>query len=391
MNSDHLRPLSLPVYLDHLATTPVDPSVLEAMLPYFRTHYGNAANKSHGPGHRAASAVDAARAHVAALVGAEPEAIVFTSGATESINLALKGAVEASSIEKPRVVTLAAEHKATVDTLLALERRGVEVVTVPVDGEGRARVDRVADALDERTVVFTCLHGNNEVGTLQPIAELGRLTRERGILFHVDAAQTAGKVPLDVEAMRIDLLSLSAHKFYGPKGVGALYVRRAKPRARILPQMHGGGQERGLRSGTTNVPGVVGLGEAARVAALVMADEAPRVAGLRDRLAEKLAAEVPNVRWNGSRTHRLPGNLHVSLPGIEGRALLEGLREVALSSGAACAGDETSPVLRAMGVDEATARASLRFGIGRFTTEAEVDFAAETVAAQVKRLQGAWA
>jgi cysteine desulfurase len=381
----------LPVYLDNLATTAVDPRVLDAMLPYFREHYGNPSNRGHALGARAAAAVDEARAAVAALVGATADAIVFTSGATESINLALQGVVEAADGSRKRVVTVAGEHKATLDTLAALERRGVDVVTVPVDGEGRVEPEAVARALETPTVLLTCLHGNNEVGTLQPVSALGRIARERGVLFHVDAAQTAGKVPIDVEAMQVDLLSLSAHKFYGPKGVGALFVRRSRPRARVAPQLHGGGQERGLRSGTLNVPGIVGGGAAARRGRSRMADESPRIASLRDRLANRLAAHVPDLRWNGPRRERLPGNLHVSVPGVEGRALLEGLREVALSSGAACAGDETSHVLRAMGVDESLARASLRFGMGRFTTEAEVDFAAEAVGRHVKRLkEGAW-
>lgn len=390
MNQDSFSPISLPVYFDSLATTPVDRRVLEVMLPYFTVHYGNASNRGHALGFAAAEAVETARRDVAALIGAEPDAIVFTSGATESINLALKGVVESAGRPNPRVVAPAAEHKATVDTLRALSRRGVDVVTVPVDREGRVDPDDVAKALDANTVLFTCLHGNNEVGTLQPVAALGALLRSRGVLFHVDAAQTAGKLPLDVEAMHIDLLSLSAHKFYGPKGVGALYVRRARPRARLEPQLHGGGQERGLRSGTTNVPGVVGMGAAAKLAQHTMAEEAPRVRALRDRLAAKLASRLPDLVWNGSRTERLPGNLHVSVPGVEGRALLEGLREVALSSGAACGADETSPVLAAMGLPPELAQASLRFGLGRFTTEAEVDFAADAVAAHVERLKGAW-
>jgi cysteine sulfinate desulfinase/cysteine desulfurase-like protein len=276
MNQDFSSPISLPVYSDPFATTAVDPRVLGAILPYFREHYGNPLNRGHALGARAAAAVDEARAAVAALVGATANAIVFTSGATESIHLALQGVVEAADGSRKRVVTVAGEHKATWDTLAALERRGVDVVTVPVDGEGRVEPEAVARALETPTVLLTCLHGNNEVGTLPPVSALGRIARERGVLFHVDAAPTAGKVPLDVEAMHVDLLSLSAHKFYGPKGVGALFVRRSRPRARVAPQLQGGGQERGLRSGTLNVPGIVGLGAAASLAWSLMADESPR-------------------------------------------------------------------------------------------------------------------
>ena len=380
--------MKIPIYMDYHATTPVDPRVLDAMLPYFKEDFGNSSSRSHAFGWRAEEAVEGARAEVAALIGASPKELVFTSGATESDNLAILGGARFHSGKGRHLVATRIEQKAVLDALSFLEREGFEVTLVPVSPSGIVDPDDVKRALRPDTVLVSIIHANNEVGTVQPIAEIGRLTRAAGVLFHVDAAQGAGKVPLDVEGAEVDLLSLSAHKMCGPKGVGALYVRR-NPRARIAPLFAGGGQERGLRPGTLNVPGIVGLGAAARLARAEMAEEAKRVGALRDRLRDGILARIDGVTVNGALEPRLPGNLNVSFDGVEGEALLMSLRDVAVSSGSACTSGSLAPsyVLRALGVPDALAHASLRFGVGRFNTEEEVDHVLALLEAKVKRLR----
>ncbi len=379
------------IYLDHHATTPVDPRVLEAMLPTFTTLYGNAASRNHAFGWAAEEAVEQARSQVARILGATAKEIVFTSGATESINLALKGAAEIYAPKGKHLITTAVEHKATLDTCAYLETQGFRVTVLGVDRYGRVRPEELEAALTPETLLFSVIHGNNEVGTLHDLAELGAICRARGVLFHVDAAQTVGKVPIDVDAMRIDLLSLSGHKLYAPKGVGALYVRRKSPRVRLAPQMHGGGHERGLRSGTLNVPGIVGLGKACALAMAEMSEEAARVGALRDRLYQGLLAALPGVALNGHPIDRLPGNLNVSFEGVAGENLMSGLAGIAVSSGSACtsASLEPSHVLSAMGVPDALIHGSIRFGLGRGTTEAEIDRTLEIVVGQVRKVQEA--
>jgi cysteine desulfurase len=381
--------LNLPVYLDNHATTRVDPRVVEAMLPYFTTIYGNAASLSHRFGWDAAAAVDRARAQVAEAVGAEPREIILTSGATEANNLALKGALPHLKRRGNHVVTAATEHKAVLDPLRRLAREGWELTVVPPDPFGQVAAAAIEAALTDRTVLVSVMAANNEVGTLNPIAAIGQLCHARGILFHTDATQAVGKVPLAVEEAEIDLLSLSAHKIYGPKGVGALYVRRGTPPVRLSPLFDGGGHERGFRSGTVPVPLVVGLGEAAALAIRERPAEAARLAALRDRLHAGIVARVREVRLNGHPAERLPGNLNLSFAGVDGEALMMAMRDVAVSSGAACtsAHPEPSHVLRAMGLSEDLARASLRFGLGRFTTAEEIDFAIAAVAGAVTRLR----
>jgi cysteine desulfurase len=379
-----------PVYMDHHATTPVDARVLAAMLPWFSEKFGNAASRNHAFGWEAEKAVERARGQVAAAIGAQAGDIVFTSGATEADNLALKGALEANASRGRHLVTAATEHKAVLDTARALERRGAALTVVPVRPDGLVDPDDVARALTEQTVLVSVMHANNEIGVLQPLAEIGALCRARGVLFHTDAAQSLTKVPLDVEAMNVDLASLSGHKIYGPKGVGALYVRRRGPRVRLAAQMDGGGHERGLRSGTLNVPAIVGFGLACELGAAEMAGEARRLAALRDRLWEKLRAGLDGVAVNGSLERRLPGNLNVSFDGVEAEALLLALDGVALSSGAACASatQEPSHVLRALGGSgDERALGSLRFGLGRGNTEVEVDEVAERLVREVQRLR----
>jgi len=379
--------MKIPIYMDCNATTPVDPQVLEAMLPYFTEHFGNAASKSHSFGWRAEEAVEAARAQVAALMGAEPAEIAFTSGATESDNLAIKGAARFHQARGRHLVSCVAEHKAVLDSLRALERQGFEVTLLPVGRDGRVDPAGVARAIRPDTTLVSIMHANNEVGVLQPIEEIGRITRERGVLFHTDAAQSAGKVPFDVGALNADLVSLSAHKMYGPKGVGALYVRR-KPRARLVAEIDGGGHERGLRSGTLNVPGIVGFGKACAIAAAELPAESARVLALRERLRAGIS-RIEKVTVNGSLEHRLPGNLNVSFACVEGEALMMAIRDVAVSSGSACtsASLEPSYVLRAMGVPDDLAHSSLRFGLGRFNTAEEVDHAVELLARKVEKLR----
>jgi cysteine desulfurase len=375
-----------PIYMDNNATTRCDPRVVEAMLPWFSEHYGNAASRHHAFGREAEEAVEAARAEVAALIGARPREIVFTSGATESDNLALRGVVRSPG---DHLITAATEHRAVLDTMRRLERDGSRVPVLPVDREGRISPEQVEAAITDRTILVSLMAANNEVGTLHPLAEIGEVCRRRGVLFHTDAAQAAGKVPLDVESMRLDLVSLSAHKMYGPKGVGALYVRRRNPTVRLEPMLEGGGHERGLRSGTLNVPGIVGFGVACRLCAAEMAGEAERLAGLRDRLYSGIVDAIDGVTLNGPRGDRLPGNLNLGFAWVRGEALLMGLRGVAVSTGSACtsANPEASHVLRAMGVEEELAHASLRFGLGRFTTAEEVDIVIDEVRRVVPMLR----
>ena len=382
--------MSRSVYLDNHATTPVDPRVLEAMLPYFGERFGNAASRSHSFGWEAEEAVEQARAQIAALIGAAPREIVFTSGATESDNLAIKGVVEFSAAKGNHIITAATEHKAVLDSCKALEKAGRATVTVlPVDADGVVDPDTVRRAITPRTVLISLMHANNEIGTLHPIAAIGRIAKECGVAFHCDAAQSVGKVDVDVETMGLDLLAFTAHKLYGPKGCGVLYVRSKAPRVRLAPQMHGGGHERGLRSGTLNVPGAVGLGRACAIAVAEMASESLRVGTLRDRLHHSLVARLGDIGLNGHATDRLAGNLNLRIPGVEGDSLLAALPDVALSSGSACTSAtlEPSHVLRAIGLDDDTAHSSIRFGVGRFNTEADIDFAIERVVHEVERLR----
>jgi cysteine desulfurase len=377
------------IYLDNNATTRTDPRVVEAMLPYFTERYGNAASLTHGFGQEAEEAVEQARRQVAELIGAHPRDIVFTSGATESNNLALKGVATMYRSQGDHLIATAIEHKAVLDPLRRLGREGWQITLLPVDGYGRVTAAQVAEALTPRTVLVSVMAANNEVGTLQPIADIGRLCKERGVLFHSDAAQAAGKIPLNVEDFGIDLLSLSAHKMYGPKGVGALYVRRRDPRVRLEPQMDGGGQERGLRGGTANVPGIVGFSIACELCRQEMAAEASRLTELRERLRRGIQEELDEVALNGHPTERLPGNLNLSFAGVKGEALLMALRDVAVSSGSACttASLEPSYVLRAMGLDEELAHASIRFGLGRFNTAEEVEAVVGEVVRAVRYLR----
>jgi cysteine desulfurase len=378
-----------PIYMDYHATTPVDPRVLDAMLPFFREEFGNAASKSHSFGWRAEEAVEAAREEVARLIGASPREIVWTSGATESDNLAVKGAARFHRARGRHLVTCVTEHKAVLDSMSALEREGFEVTFLPVDRNGLLDPDSVRRALRPDTILVSIMHANNEVGVLHPIEEIGRITRAAGVLLHCDAVQSVGKVPFDVDRMNIDLASLSAHKMCGPKGVGALYVRR-KPRARLAPLIDGGGHERGLRPGTLNVPGIVGFGKAAEICRSEMAAEAARVLALRENLRIGIEAGLDQLSVNGSLERRLPGNLNMSFACVEGEALILALKDVAVSSGSACtsAALEPSYVLAAMGVSPELAHSSIRFGLGRFTTDEEVATVIGLVVEKVKKLRG---
>jgi cysteine desulfurase len=380
--------MKIPIYMDCHATTPVDPRVLEAMLPYFREEFGNASSKSHPFGWHAEEAVEAARAQVAALIGGSPKEIVWTSGATESNNLAIKGVAEFQAAKGRHLITAATEHKAVLDSMHALERRGWSLTVLPVGRDGLLDPAAVQAALRPDTVLVSVMHANNESGVIQPIEAIGAITRAAGVLFHCDAVQSAGKIPFDVEQAQVDLASLSAHKMYGPKGVGALYVRR-KPRVRLTAQMDGGGHERGFRSGTLNVPGIVGFGKACELAGAEREAEAVRVLALRERLRAGLAAGLDLVSLNGSLEQRLPGNLNVSFAYVEGEAMMMAIKDVAVSSGSACtsASLEPSYVLRAMGVGDDLAHSSIRFGLGRFTTEEEVDYTVRLVIEKVKKLR----
>jgi len=378
----------LPIYMDNHATTPVDARVLDAMLPYFRGDFGNAASRSHVFGWNAERAVEQAREQVAAVIGASGREIVWTSGATESDNLAIKGAAEFYRDRGNHIITAVTEHKAVLDTCKRLEKSGFEVTYLPVERDGRVNPQAVANALTDRTIVVSIMLANNEVGTINPVAEIGQVVKAREAVFHIDAVQGVGKIPFDVATTHADLVSLSAHKMYGPKGVGALYVRR-KPRVRITPIIDGGGHERGMRSGTLNVPGIVGFGKAAEISAAEMAEESRRLLALRERLRLGIEARVSNTVLNGSLEYRLPGSLNVSFAYVEGEALMMALKDVAVSSGSACtsASLEPSYVLRAMGVPVEMAHTSIRFGLGRFNTEEEVDYVIDLVAQKVKKLR----
>jgi cysteine desulfurase len=381
--------VKLPIYMDYHATTPLDPRVLDLMLPFLREDFGNAASRSHIFGWKAEEAVEKARGQVAALIGASEKEIVWTSGATESINLAIKGVAEFYKDKGNHIITVTTEHKATLDSCKRVERQGCEVTYLPVATDGLVDLGQLEAAIRPTTILVSIMAANNEIGVLQPIKEIGEICRKHGVLFHTDAVQAAGKVPLDVEAMKIDLMSLSAHKLYGPKGVDALYVRR-KPRVRIAPIIDGGGHERGMRSGTLNVPGIVGMGAACEIAKTEMATESLRTQGLRDRMEKGLQSKLDYTYVNGSPEHRLPNNLNISFAFVEGEAMMMAIKDVAVSSGSACtsASLEPSYVLRALGVEEELAHTSIRFGLGRFTTQEEVDYVVALVVNKVNKLRG---
>lgn len=381
--------MKLPIYMDNNSTTRTDPRVVEAMLPYFTEEYGNAASRSHPFGWHAEKAVDDARDQIAKIIGATGKEIIFTSGATESTNLALKGVAAMYKKKGDHVVTQITEHKATIDTCKRLERDGVKVTYLPVDEFGRVTAEQVRNALTDKTILVSIMTANNEIGTVQPIADIGKVCKEKGVLFHTDAVQAVGKIPMDVQAMGIDLLSLSGHKIYGPKGIGALYVRKKDPRVRLEPIIDGGGHERGMRSGTLPVPLIVGLGRACEIARTEMAEEVARTFALRERLRTRIMDRLPETYLNGHPTERLPGNLNLSFAYVEGEGLMMGIKDVAVSSGSACtsASLEPSYVLRALGVGDELAHSSIRFGIGRFTTQDEVDYVADLVVREVTRLR----
>lgn len=378
----------LPIYLDNQATTPVDPRVLDAMLPYFKEAFGNPHSVTHEFGWAAESAVETARAQIAGAIGARTREIVFTSGATEANNLALKGAARAAGPERDHIVTVVTEHKCVLESARDLEEEGFSVTYLPVDAGGLIDLDQLQAAIGSRTVLVSVMAANNEIGVIQPMAEIGAICRTAGCLFHTDAAQAVGKIALDVRAMRIDLMSLTAHKVYGPKGIGALYVRN-KPPVPIRPLFSGGGQERGLRAGTLPAPLCVGFGAACEIAQGEMAAEADRLELLRDRLHLGIARALDGVDLNGDPERRLPGNLNLGFAGVDGGDLVMGLKDLALSSGSACTSTSIEPshVLRALGLDDTRIHASIRFGLGRFTTEAEIDFAIATVVAEARRLR----
>jgi len=378
------------IYMDNHATTRTDPRVLDAMLPYFSEQYGNAASRNHAFGWAAEAAVDRAREQIAKLINAKPREIVFTSGATESDNLALKGVVEFYREKGNHIITAPTEHKAILDTCKALERKGLARVTyLPVDDHGLVAPGDVRDAITDKTVLISIMHANNEIGTIQPIHEIGKIAKEKGVLFHTDATQGVGKIPVDVEAMGIDLMSFTAHKIYGPKGTGALYVRSRNPRVRLSPMMDGGGHERGMRSGTLNVPGIVGLGKACELAGELLESEGERILRLREKLRHGIMSQLDETYLNGHPLQRLPGNLNLSFAFVEGESLLMGLKDIAVSSGSACTSATLEPsyVLKALGVGEDLAHTSIRFGLGRFNTEEEVEYVCERVVREVRRLR----
>lgn len=381
--------VTLPIYMDNNATTRCDPRVVEAMLPFFTENYGNAASRNHSFGWHAEAAVDDAREQIAALIGAGPKEIVFTSGATESNNLALKGVAGMYRKKGNHIITAVTEHKAVLDPCKRLERDGFQITFLPVDKFGQVSAEAIGNAITPQTILVSIMAANNEIGTLNPLAAIGKVCKERGVLFHTDAVQAVGKVPINVEEMGIDLLSLTAHKIYGPKGVGALYVRKKDPRVRLEPMIDGGGHERGMRSGTIAVPLVVGLAKACELCQFEMQTEAARLIKLRDRLHAGLSARLDEIYLNGHPTERLPGNLNLSFAYVEGEALMMGIKDVAVSSGSACtsASLEPSYVLRALGVGDELAHSSIRFGLGRFSTADEVDFVINQVADAVNHLR----
>jgi cysteine desulfurase len=382
--------LKTPIYMDNHATTPVDPRVLEAMLPYFTEKFGNAASRSHAFGWESEAAVDLAREQVAKLIhAASPGEIVFTSGATESDNLALKGVAEAYKEKGNHIITCVTEHKAVLDSCKILQSHGLKVTYLPVGRDGMIDLAELRQAITDKTILISLMAANNEIGVIHPVGEIGRIAREKGILFHSDATQAVGKIPIHVGEMGIDLLSLTAHKVYGPKGAGALYVRASDPKVKLAPSIHGGGHERGMRSGTLNVHGIVGLGVACAIAQKEMTAESERLVALRERLKNGILAELDEVYINGHATERLPGNMNMSFAYVEGESLLMALKEIAVSTGSACtsASLEPSYVLRAMGIPDELAHTSIRFGLGRFNNEEEVDFTARRVVEEVKRLR----
>ncbi len=381
--------MKLPIYMDYHATTPVDPRVLEAMMPFFNQHFGNPASRNHAFGWEAEEAVENARKQVAELIGATAKEVIFTSGATESNNLAIKGVAEMYREKGNHIITCVTEHKAVIDTCKKLEKQGARVTYLPVQKDGRINLDDLRAAITDKTILITIMAANNEIGVLQPIAEIGAIAKEKGIIFHTDAVQIAGKVPFSVNEAKVDLASITAHKLYGPKGVGALFVRRRNPRVLLAEQINGGGHERGMRSGTLNVPGIVGFGKAAELARLEMATESQRLRTLRDALNAKLHANLDEIYVNGSMEHRLPHNLNISFAYVEGESLLMGINDVAVSSGSACtsASLEPSYVLKALGAGDDLAHSSIRFGLGRWTTDEEVDYVVEKLTTVVRRLR----
>jgi len=381
--------VTLPIYMDNHATSPMDPRVLEAMLPYFSQKFGNAASRNHSFGWEAEQAVENAREQIAKLIGASAKEIIFTSGATESNNLAIKGIAEMYKERGNHIITQVTEHKAVLDTCKRLEKYGYRVTYLPVKADGLIDIEDLKRAMDDKTILVSIMFANNEIGVIQPVAEIGKLCHEKGVIFHTDGVQAVGKVPVDVNSMNIDVLSLTAHKIYGPKGVGALYVRRRNPRVQISAQIDGGGHERGMRSGTLNVPGIVGLGKACEIAGAEMATEAARLQGMRDHLRNKLESALDYVEVNGSWEHRLPGNLNMSFVYVEGESLLMGINDVAVSSGSACTSATLEPsyVLKALGLGDDVAHSSIRFGLGRFNNEAEVDYVADKVIGIVQKLR----
>jgi cysteine desulfurase len=381
--------MKTPIYLDNHATTQMDRRVLDAMLPYFTEYYGNAASRNHEFGWLAEQAVDKARKQIADLIGTTPKEIIFTSGATESNNLAIKGVAEMYAEKGNHIITAATEHKAVLDTCKRLEKNGCRVTYLPLKGDGLIDLEMLKESFTDKTILVSIMYANNEIGVIQPIAEIGKMCRERGVLFHTDGVQAIGKVPVNVNTDNIDIMSITGHKLYGPKGVGALYVRRKNPRVQLIAQMDGGGHERNMRSGTLNVPGIVGLGEACAIAQREMPEEMTRLRYLRDRLKTKLEAGLDEVFINGSMEHRLPHNLNMSFLYVEGESLLMGINDVAVSSGSACTSATLEPsyVLKALGLGDDLAHSSIRFGIGRFNTEEEIDYVADKLIDVVSKLR----
>jgi len=389
-NGNHTKSsIKLPIYMDNHATTPVDPRVLEAMLPYFTDKFGNAASRNHPFGWAAEEGVEAARAQIAKLIGASPKEIIFTSGATESDNLAIKGVAEMYREKGNHIITAVTEHKAILDTCKRLEKYGYRVTYLPVMKDGLIDLDDLKRAMDDKTILVTIMAANNEIGVIQPVEAIGKLCRERGVLFHTDAVQAVGKIPFDVNKLNVDIASISGHKIYGPKGVGALYVRRKNPRVQLAAQIDGGGHERGMRSGTLNVTGIVGLGAACQIAMEDMEADTKRLSALRNRLKDRIFAGLDEVYVNGSMEHRLPHNLNISFAYVEGESLLMGINDVAVSSGSACTSATLEPsyVLKALGTGDDLAHSSIRFGLGRFNTQEEVDYVADKLIEVVTRLR----
>jgi cysteine desulfurase len=381
--------MKLPIYLDNHATTPMDPRVFDAMKPYFTDVFGNAASRNHSFGWQAEEAVETARKQVADLIGANPKEIIFTSGATESNNLALKGVAEMYAEKGNHIITAATEHKAILDTCKRLEKSGIRVTYLAVQADGLVDLNMLRDAITDKTILISIMYANNEIGVIQPMAEIGKIAKEKGILLHTDAVQAVGKIPVDVNANGIHIASLTGHKLYGPKGCGALYVRRRNPRVQLTAQMEGGGHERGMRSGTLNVPGIVGFGKACELAKQEMAEESKRLGYLRDKLKDHLLRELDEVFINGNMEHRLPHNLNISFAYVEGESLLMGINDVAVSSGSACTSATLEPsyVLKALGAGDDLAHSSIRFGIGRFNTEEEIDYVGNKVVEVVRKLR----